>query len=51
MASPRRGFGTVVMQEMAERSVGGEVDLEYTPSGVTWSLTRPAVNALEPSGL
>jgi two-component sensor histidine kinase len=43
----RRGFGTVVMQEMAERSVDGKVDLEYAPSGVTWSLTCLAVNALE----
>ena len=43
----RRGFGTVVMKEMAERSVGGKVDLEYAPSGVIWRLTSPAVNALE----
>jgi two-component sensor histidine kinase len=47
----RRGFGTVVMKEMAERSVDGRVDLEYAPSGVTWHLTCPAVNALEPGGL
>jgi two-component sensor histidine kinase len=44
----RRGFGSVVMQEMAERSVNGTVDLEYAPSGVTWRLTCPAANALEP---
>lgn len=44
----RRGFGTVVMEAMAERSVDGTVDLDYSPSGVTWSLTCPAVNALEP---
>jgi PAS domain S-box-containing protein len=43
----QRGFGTVVMKEMAERSVNGTVDLEYAPSGVTWRLTCPAVNALE----
>jgi PAS domain S-box-containing protein len=43
----RRGFGTVVMQEMAERSVGGAVDLDYAPSGLTWRLTCPAANALE----
>jgi PAS domain S-box-containing protein len=43
----QRGFGTVVMQEMAERSVDGKVDLGYAPSGVTWRLTCPAVNALE----
>jgi PAS domain S-box-containing protein len=44
---PRRGFGTVVMQEMAERSVDGKVDLDYAPSGVSWRLACPAVNALE----
>jgi PAS domain S-box-containing protein len=46
-ASPpeRRGFGTLVMGEMAERSLNGKVDLEYAPSGVTWRLTCPAANA------
>jgi PAS domain S-box-containing protein len=43
----RRGFGSVVMQEMAERSVNGKVDLQYAPSGVTWRLTCPAANVLE----
>ena len=43
----RRGFGTVVMQEIAERSVDGKVDLDYSPSGVTWRLTCPAAKALE----
>jgi PAS domain S-box-containing protein len=48
-ASPpkQRGFGTMVMEAMAERSVGGEVELHYAPSGVTWRLTCPAANALE----
>jgi PAS domain S-box-containing protein len=44
----RRGFGTIVMETMAERSVGGAVDLDHAPSGVTWRLTCPAANALEP---
>jgi PAS domain S-box-containing protein len=43
----RRGFGTIVMEAMAERSVGGKVDLDYAPSGMTWRLTCPAVNAVE----
>jgi two-component sensor histidine kinase len=43
----RRGFGTVVMKEMAERVVEGRVELDYAPSGVTWRLTCPAVNAQE----
>jgi len=49
MSAPeRRGFGTIVTETMAERSVDGTVDLDYAPSGVTWRLTSPAVNALEP---
>jgi PAS domain S-box-containing protein len=44
----QRGFGTRVMEEMTERSLGGTVDLCYAPSGVTWRLTCPAANALEP---
>jgi PAS domain S-box-containing protein len=44
-----RGFGTIVMETMAERSVGGTVDLDYAPSGVSWRLTCPAANALEPA--
>jgi PAS domain S-box-containing protein len=47
-APKRRGFGTIVMEAMAERSVGGVVDLDYAPSGLTWRLTCPAANALEP---
>jgi PAS domain S-box-containing protein len=44
----RRGFGTIVMEMMAERSVDGTVNLDYAPSGLTWRLTCPAANALEP---
>jgi two-component sensor histidine kinase len=43
----RRGFGTMVTKEMAERSLKGNVDLDYAPSGATWRLTCPAANALE----
>jgi PAS domain S-box-containing protein len=43
----RRGFGTIVMGVMAERSIGGKVDLDYPPSGVTWRLTCAAASALE----
>jgi PAS domain S-box-containing protein len=49
VSSPqRRGFGTIVMEQMTERSVGGAVDLDYAPAGLTWRLTCPAANALEP---
>jgi PAS domain S-box-containing protein len=43
----RRGFGTKVMKEMAQHCVNGTVDLRYPPSGLTWRLACPAVNALE----
>jgi PAS domain S-box-containing protein len=46
-APTQRGFGSIVMERMAERSVGGSVDLDYAPSGLTWRLTCPAANALE----
>jgi PAS domain S-box-containing protein len=44
----RRGFGTIVMQEMAESSLDGRVELDYAPAGLTWRLTCPAASALEP---
>jgi PAS domain S-box-containing protein len=47
-APKRRGFGTIVMETMAERSVDGAVNLDYAPTGLTWSLTCSAANALEP---
>jgi hypothetical protein len=37
-----------VMETMAERSVDGRVDLDYACCGLTWRLTCPAANALEP---
>jgi two-component sensor histidine kinase len=46
-APQRRGFGSVVIEAMAERSVGGDVHLDYAPFGVTWRMTCPATNALE----
>jgi PAS domain S-box-containing protein len=47
VSAPRQhGFGSTVIETMAERSVGGEVRLDYAPSGVTWRLSCPAMNAL-----
>ena len=45
-APSRQGFGTIVMEAMAESSLEGKVDLDYSPSGLTWRLTCPAANAL-----
>ncbi len=50
-APEHHGFGTIVTKAMVEHSVDGTVLLDYKPSGVTWRLTCPAANALEPSGL
>jgi two-component sensor histidine kinase len=44
----RRGFGSSVVGAMAKLSVSGEVELDYAPSGLTWRLTCPAANAVEP---
>jgi PAS domain S-box-containing protein len=44
-APKRRGFGTIVTHQMAERSLDGRVDVDYAPSGVTWRLSCPATNA------
>ncbi|KQT45229.1 hypothetical protein ASG43_13165 [Aureimonas sp. Leaf454] len=37
----RSGFGTLVTQKMTARGLGGEVDMRYAPSGVTWQLIAP----------
>jgi PAS domain S-box-containing protein len=46
-APKRRGFGTIVMEAMTERSIDGKVELNYAPSGLSWRLTCPTGNALE----
>jgi len=32
---------------MVKTAVGGEVQLDYAPSGLVWRLACPAANALE----
>ena len=46
----RRGFGSTVVDSMAKRTLDGEVQLNYAPSGLVWRLTCPAANALEQIG-
>jgi PAS domain S-box-containing protein len=43
----RRGFGSTVVDSMVTRTVGGEVQLDYAPSGLVWRLTCPAANVSE----
>jgi caa(3)-type oxidase subunit IV len=40
----QRGFGTIVMETMAERSVDGSVELNHASSGLIWRLTCPRAN-------
>ncbi len=47
----RRGFGSTVIDSMAKRTLGGEVELDYAPSGLAWRLTCPTANALERGGI
>jgi PAS domain S-box-containing protein len=37
----RRGFGRVVIERTVARAVLGEVNIEYAPSGLKWSLVFP----------
>jgi PAS domain S-box-containing protein len=47
-APKRRGFGTTVVEAMAEQILDGAIDLDFASSGVTWQLVCPVANALEP---
>jgi two-component sensor histidine kinase len=46
-APERRGFGTMVMKTMTERSENGAVQVDYPRSGLMWRLTCPAANVVE----
>jgi PAS domain S-box-containing protein len=49
VSSPqRRGFGTIVMEQMTGRSVGGAVDLDYAPSGFNIPLNSSCTMAHGP---
>jgi two-component sensor histidine kinase/PAS domain-containing protein len=48
VATPsRRGFGTTVITEMAEMSLGATVNLEYAMTGLAWTLRCEASEAIE----
>jgi PAS domain S-box-containing protein len=46
----RRGFGSTVIGPMVKQNLGGEVRLDYAPSGLQWHLTCRAADALEREG-
>jgi PAS domain S-box-containing protein len=41
------GFGSTVIEAMVKHTLGGEVELDYAPSGLNWVLTCPAANVLD----
>jgi PAS domain S-box-containing protein len=43
----RRGFGSTVTESMVKRTLGGEVKLDYAPSGLQWRVTCRATDAVE----
>ena len=49
-APGRKGFGSAVIDSMAARTLGAEVQLDYAPLGLVWRLTCSAANALETDG-
>ena len=40
----KKGFGHIVIENMVAQSVGGEVRLDFRPTGVSWTLSIPAEN-------
>jgi two-component sensor histidine kinase len=43
----RKGFGSTVIDPMACRTLGADVQLDYAPLGLVWRLTCSAASALE----
>ena len=46
--SPRKGFGTVVLQRVAPQSLNGSAVLERSPGHLSWSLTAPLESIIVP---
>ncbi|MEF2073176.1 sensor histidine kinase [Consotaella aegiceratis] len=43
VSPPRhQGFGSLVVKKMTARGLGGDVDMEFAPTGVVWRLVAPA---------
>ena len=46
-APARRGFGSTVVESMAQMGLSADVQLDYASSGLQWWLDCPGENALE----
>lgn len=42
----RRGFGRTVIKDMTEKALNGRVALEFSPRGLFWQFTGPAIDVL-----
>jgi two-component sensor histidine kinase len=40
----RKGFGQTMVEDLVAQSVNGEVDIDYGPAGLRWSLSLPDSN-------
>jgi PAS domain S-box-containing protein len=40
----RHGFGAMVIDSMVQQSLGGEIHLDFAPTGLTWRVTCPAAS-------
>ena len=41
VAPVRKGFGHVVFEQMVAQSADGDVTIDYSPTGLRWSLSLP----------
>ena len=46
VAPTRKGFGTVVMDRIAGRALGGRSGIGFEPGGVVWTLDVPVATAV-----
>ena len=46
-APSRKGFGYLVIGQIAESAVGGKVELDFRDTGLVWQLSAPAGDVLE----
>lgn len=46
----RRGFGTTVLKDLVESSLGAEVDLDYAPAGLSWAIRTGGVAPVAATG-
>jgi PAS domain S-box-containing protein len=46
-APSKRGFGSTVISDLAERSLGAKVELDFLATGLSWQLQCPAYEVLQ----